>query len=82
MKITKQRLKEIIKEELSTATDEPMTDVAEGLFPDKLDTSDRDRKEVMGMIKVLETRIARIEKELGKTWDAGAAEAQAVDLGE
>ena len=82
MKITKQRLKEIIKEELSTATDEPMTDVAEGLFPDKLDTSDRDAKEVIRMIRGLETRIARIEKGLGKTWDGAAAEAYAVDVGE
>lgn len=82
MKISRQRLKAIIKEELTTATDEPVTDVAEGLFPDKLDTADRDREELMGMIKVLETRIARIEKELGKTWDRAAAEAYAVDLEE
>jgi hypothetical protein len=82
MKITKQRLREIIKEELTTATDEPVTDVAEGLFPDKLDTAPRDRREVMGMIKVLETRIARIEKELGKPWDPAAAEAYAVDVEE
>ena len=66
MKLTKQRLKEIIKEELSNTLDEPMIDVAEGLFPDKLDTADRDRKEFVDMIHVLEVRIARIEKELGK----------------
>ena len=84
MKITKQRLREIIKEELSTTPDEPVTEIfgGAGAPPWDGDFAREQHKAVLDMIQILKVRLARVEKELGKTWDPAAAEAHAVDLGE
>tara|TARA_R110000824_G_scaffold365147_2_gene553640 strand:- start:488 stop:742 length:255 start_codon:yes stop_codon:yes gene_type:complete len=84
MKITKQRLREIIKEELSGAPDDPVTEIfgGSGAAPWDGDFAAEQHKAVLDMMQILKVRLARVEKELGKTWDAGAAEAHAVDLEE
>ena len=83
MKLTKQRLIEIIKEELLTTVDEPVTEVfgrESGAPPWDGDFAAEQHKAALDMIHTLKVRVARIEKELGKTWDHDAAEAHAVDL--
>ena len=84
MKITKQRLREIIKEEFSNTLDEPVTEIFGGsdTAPWDGDFAAEQHKAVLDMIHGLKVRLARIEKELGKTWDAAAAEAHAVDFEE
>ena len=83
MKITKQRLREIIKEELSATPDESVTEVFGGSAPPwDGDFAAEQHKAVLDMVHILKVRLARVEKELGKTWDDAAAEAYAVDVGE
>ena len=84
MKITKQRLREIIKEELSATPDEPVTEIfgGSGAPPWDGDFAREQQKAVLDMIHALKVRLARVEKELGKPWDDAAAEAYAVDVGE
>ena len=84
MKITKQRLREIIKEELSGTSDEPVTEIfgGSGSPPWDGDFAAEQHKAVLDMVHTLKVRLARVEKELGKTWDDAAAEAHAVDVGE
>ncbi len=80
MKITKQKLREIIKEELSSALDEPVTEVSSP--PWDGDFAREQQKGLLNMIHTLKVRLARVEKELGKPWTDDAAEAYAVDVGE
>tara|TARA_B100000700_G_scaffold241166_1_gene268257 strand:- start:462 stop:716 length:255 start_codon:yes stop_codon:yes gene_type:complete len=84
MKITKQKLREIIKEELSGALDEPVTEIFgdSGAAPWDGDFAREQQQLLLDMIHTLKVRLARVEKELGKPWTDDAAEAYAVDVGE